>query len=226
MFKRLNTGGELLSDQEVRNCTIRLLGNGFNDFIQELAGDAAFKAVTTPLSDVQKNTMFREELILRFFALKNEASLGFVMAQFLTSYLERVTERMNQQAKGEPIAGPPLFDAQAEKDLFEKTMKALASALGENTARRPLPPTVPSETTVSHLAEFHMRAFEVVAVAAARAFPNLPPPEQLAKAVTEFKQHQSFGALLFDPMPDHKFYSPSFSPLVFELQQRIQAAPH
>src|SRR6516165_2436403 len=25
MFKRLNTGGELLSDQEVRNCTIRLL---------------------------------------------------------------------------------------------------------------------------------------------------------------------------------------------------------
>jgi hypothetical protein len=29
MFKRLNTGGELLSDQEVRNCTIRLLDSVF-----------------------------------------------------------------------------------------------------------------------------------------------------------------------------------------------------
>src|ERR1700686_455173 len=30
MFKRLNTGGEPLSSQEVRNCTIRLLGSRFN----------------------------------------------------------------------------------------------------------------------------------------------------------------------------------------------------
>lgn len=35
MFKRLNTGGEPLSDQESRNCSIRLLGNTFVDFIAE-----------------------------------------------------------------------------------------------------------------------------------------------------------------------------------------------
>ena len=33
MFKRLNTGGEKLSEQEIRNSTIRLLDNKFNDFI-------------------------------------------------------------------------------------------------------------------------------------------------------------------------------------------------
>jgi hypothetical protein len=32
VFKRLNTGGSLLSDQEIRNCTIRLLDNTFNSF--------------------------------------------------------------------------------------------------------------------------------------------------------------------------------------------------
>jgi len=28
MFKRLNTGGETLSEQEIRNCTVRLLDGG------------------------------------------------------------------------------------------------------------------------------------------------------------------------------------------------------
>src|SRR5260221_8640560 len=43
VFKRLNTGGELLSEQEIRNCTIRLLDNTFNDFIIELAENSDFR---------------------------------------------------------------------------------------------------------------------------------------------------------------------------------------
>src|SRR6266516_7089510 len=31
MFKRLNTGGQILTPQQIRNCTIRLLGSIFND---------------------------------------------------------------------------------------------------------------------------------------------------------------------------------------------------
>ena len=40
MFKRLNTGGQILSDQQIRNCTIRLLDPTFNDFIIELSKES------------------------------------------------------------------------------------------------------------------------------------------------------------------------------------------
>jgi hypothetical protein len=46
MFKRLNTGGELLSDQEVRNCTIRLLDSRFPDFIIRMSNNDAFRECT------------------------------------------------------------------------------------------------------------------------------------------------------------------------------------
>ncbi|MEE3919228.1 hypothetical protein V2I01_15285 [Micromonospora sp. BRA006-A] len=45
MFKRLNTGGERLSEQEVRNATIRLLSNDFNNLIIELSGDVKLPAL-------------------------------------------------------------------------------------------------------------------------------------------------------------------------------------
>jgi uncharacterized protein with ParB-like and HNH nuclease domain len=51
MFKRLNTGGEELSDQEIRNCTIRLLDNRFNDFLIELSANPNFKECISNLSE-------------------------------------------------------------------------------------------------------------------------------------------------------------------------------
>ena len=51
MFKRLNTGGELLSNQEVRNCTIRLLGNEFNNFIIECSEYEYFKKAIANVVD-------------------------------------------------------------------------------------------------------------------------------------------------------------------------------
>ena len=43
MFKRLNTGGDTLSDQQVRNATIRMLDSKFPDFIIALSKISAFK---------------------------------------------------------------------------------------------------------------------------------------------------------------------------------------
>ena len=71
MFKRLNTGGETLSEQEIRNCTIRLLGEKFNDFIEMLSKNEAFEECIEPLSDENRHKMGDVELVLRFFAFKN-----------------------------------------------------------------------------------------------------------------------------------------------------------
>lgn len=71
MFKRLNTGGSLLSPQEIRNCSSRMVDGGdvFYDAIQEMAKFEPFiKAISRlPKSFIEKRA--NEELVLRFFAV-------------------------------------------------------------------------------------------------------------------------------------------------------------
>ena len=121
MFKRLNTGGELLSNQEVRNCTIRLLGNEFNNFIIECSEYEYFKKAIANVIDDYAITKKDQELVLRFFALKNnlvnyKKDLDF----FLTDYMEKVT------TKELP------FDYSKEKEIFEKTFKCIYETDGKN----------------------------------------------------------------------------------------------
>ncbi|PLY16776.1 MAG: hypothetical protein C0631_02680, partial [Sedimenticola sp.] len=70
MFKRLNTGGSLLSAQEIRNCSSRMI-NGGDDFyenIQEMATNNDFVQTISRLPDGFKEQRADEELVLRFFA--------------------------------------------------------------------------------------------------------------------------------------------------------------
>jgi len=121
MFKRLNTGGELLSNQEVRNCTIRLLGNSFNNFIIECSEYEYFKKAIANVREDYVVTKKDQELVLRYFALKNnlenyKKDLDF----FLTDYMEKVT------------TGEMRFDYSKEKEVFEKTFKYIYDLNGKN----------------------------------------------------------------------------------------------
>lgn len=71
MFKRLNTGGSLLSAQEIRNCSSRMVEGGdiFYDAIQDMAKHPSFVATTAKLPDSFKEKRADEELVLRFFAV-------------------------------------------------------------------------------------------------------------------------------------------------------------
>jgi hypothetical protein len=71
MFKRLNTGGEPLSEQELRNCTIRMLDPKFPEFLIAMSQIEAFKTCTQGMTQERRLTAFDQELVLRFFALKN-----------------------------------------------------------------------------------------------------------------------------------------------------------
>jgi hypothetical protein len=70
MFKRLNTGGELLSEQKIRNCTIRLLDPRFNDFIIKLANESVFSRCIETLTQERRLSAFDQELVLRFFCFE------------------------------------------------------------------------------------------------------------------------------------------------------------
>jgi Protein of unknown function DUF262 len=72
MFKRLNTGGSLLSSQEIRNCSSRMISGGA-EFYNELQSLAKFPSFLTATSRVPPQDLEQkadEELVLRFFAVE------------------------------------------------------------------------------------------------------------------------------------------------------------
>lgn len=120
MFKRLNTGGELLSAQEIRNCTIRLLGAKGIDFLEECSKNKNFQNVINKIASEKRKTRYDQELILRFFAIKNDLeNYKYPVTEYLTRYLEKITTEEVQ------------FDYEKEKEIFEKTFKFVNDNWGE-----------------------------------------------------------------------------------------------
>jgi hypothetical protein len=116
MFKRLNTGGSLLSPQEIRNCSARLFGERgvrFYDSITELSKWPSFLRTTETLADVDIEKRGREELVLRFFAAKNGADFyhGHV-ADWLDSFMEAILlEKISFVLEDEMSRFRVVFDA-------------------------------------------------------------------------------------------------------------------
>lgn len=125
MFKRLNTGGEKLSYQEIRNCTIRLIDETFINFINATAKNKAFLATISNVSKSQKQKKFAEELVLRFFAFKNnDIEFSHDIDKFLTGYMEKVALA---DAGNEPI-----FNYDAEVEIFNNTFKWLQESMSND----------------------------------------------------------------------------------------------
>ena len=73
LFKRLNTGGEGLSRQEIRNCIFRGLDSRYSEFVAELAQDSIFREIVN-ISVSNEEKMYYEELVLRYLTLKNKGT--------------------------------------------------------------------------------------------------------------------------------------------------------
>lgn len=124
MFKRLNTGGQLLTAQQLRNCTIRLLDPTFNDFIISLSKEEAFTKTTETLSRERKLGGFDQELVLRFFAFRNyRDQFKHDVSDFLTEYMEKVSDPEPENRLA--------FDYSEQKAVFVKTFSVLAKTLNE-----------------------------------------------------------------------------------------------
>jgi hypothetical protein len=123
MFKRLNTGGSELSSQEIRNCTSRMAGDAgtrFYSFLQKCAKQVDFSACTESLSQTDRDQRQDEELVLRFFALKNAQTMfrGNIR-DWLDDYMECV------------VFGKLPFEYQDEELAFIRLFRFLNTVLGE-----------------------------------------------------------------------------------------------
>lgn len=126
MFKRLNTGGSILSAQEIRNCNARMVGERgikFYEFLQKLASNQNFSECTASLSSAVREQRGNEELVLRYLALKNarEQFRGNVR-----EWLDEYQERIVLDSDGEQL------NTEEEMHKFERLFAFLNKTLGED----------------------------------------------------------------------------------------------
>ena len=121
MFKRLNTGGELLSAQEIRNCTIRLLGTDGIQFLEECSQNTDYRAVIKRIGPDKFKTRYDQELVLRFFAIKNDLEhYRYPVTEYLTRYLENMTNKSVD------------FEYNKERQIFQDTFHFIRYYWGED----------------------------------------------------------------------------------------------
>ncbi|CEJ48818.1 DUF262 domain-containing protein [Xanthomonas citri pv. bilvae] len=127
MFKRLNTDGSLLSSQEIRNCSSRMVEGGdlFYDAIQEMAKYPSFVKAIQRLPDTFREKRADEELVLRFFAV----------TLFRDHYHGNIEEWLDSIM--EPILFRKVkFDLTIQKASFEKVFDLIAEKLGDSAFTR------------------------------------------------------------------------------------------
>jgi uncharacterized protein with ParB-like and HNH nuclease domain len=125
LFKRINSSGELITDQELRNCIFRPQSTSFNKFLKDLAEIPSFKELTSP-TEKQIEQLYLQELVLRFFALyeiaKSDRPAKDKIKENISSYM---TSYMQEVIKDEG------FDYEEGKKLFIGLVDLL-SPIGKN----------------------------------------------------------------------------------------------
>lgn len=122
LFERLNRGGVILSDQEIRSCVYR---GEFNDFIKQLSKNPDFLACIK-LTKLQQADGTKEEMVLRYFAyLNNYQNFNHSVVDFLNDYMEKADKR---------------FNFEKEEELFNSVFSALHQAFPKGIIKHGVTP--------------------------------------------------------------------------------------
>lgn len=109
LFKRLNSGGSVLTPQEIRNAIFRGVDDKLNKLLEELAENEVFKSLTM-LSQKKLYEMYDHELILRFIAYYIDfETVNENTENFLDRFMEETV--VNQD-----------FDYEGVRKAFNETM--------------------------------------------------------------------------------------------------------
>lgn len=121
LFKRLNTGGEGLSRQEIRNCIFRGLDSRYSEFVAELSQNSIFREIVN-ISISNEEKMYYEELVLRYLTLKNKGTRYSQanIQDYMDDYLESQCKEFDDA------------QIQADKELFFDIMKLLKNLKEQN----------------------------------------------------------------------------------------------
>ena len=156
LFQRLNTGGSLLTDQELRNAILIMVNPDAFRWIEDLARDENFQTCIA-LSDRSLSEKYDLDLVTRFLVFRNfeESQLRTIgeLGEFLT---DKIVE----------FAQSDTFDKDklVEGDAFRNTFSLLEDSLGDQIFRKY------DWTKEKHLGGFSISAFEPIALGVGRHY--------------------------------------------------------
>ena len=122
LFQRLNTGGVHLEPQEIRNCLIIMLNEGFYDELNSLKDHPSF-INSLPLQEDKLQIEYHMELILRYFIAKHgkvDYSKYKIGTLLLPEFLDNETINLMNDSS---------FDIKNESEILKRTFDFLYNAL-------------------------------------------------------------------------------------------------
>jgi len=174
VFERLNTGGSVLTPQEVRNCIFRATNPDFVAWIESLAKFPAFLD-NLCLSEFQQSTMFDQGLILRYFTIKNAVEeFEHDVEPFITDFVRQILEEKRP------------FKKNMEEPLFKNTFQCIGNAMGEDAWRH--------YRSGKHSGPLSVYVFETVSTGVAHNIKHISSlsKRKLKNRIIEFKQQDKF----------------------------------
>lgn len=125
LFMRLNTGGSLLSPQEVRNCILVQINRDLFFFIKELSENEDFQTCIS-ITDSAIEEQYDIELVLRFIIFRSIA-LSKLKINDVNDF---ISDKMIEIGESEA------FDKYAERKAFETTFRILSNIQGADSFRK------------------------------------------------------------------------------------------
>ncbi|MFD6336445.1 MULTISPECIES: DUF262 domain-containing protein [unclassified Streptomyces] len=151
LFDRLNSGGEVASAQEVRNCQLIMKNRDFFLWLDKLRNDPGFSSCAI-ISSRAAEEQYDVELACRFLSLVTSTSQELKDMDSVDLFL---TEKMLG------LAGDESFDMTSWGKVFRDTFSLLSASLEANSFRRY------DSSKGRSLGGFSVSAFEAVSVGVA-----------------------------------------------------------
>jgi hypothetical protein len=128
LFQRLNTGGSIATDQEIRNCLLIMSNRDLYQWLRQLSQSDSFQSCIS-LSDKARQEQYDLELLLRFIIFRNmdKDALNKIPYPDISDLITRRVINFSEESN---------LDRDAEERAFNVTFGLLSEQLAENSFRK------------------------------------------------------------------------------------------
>lgn len=181
LFRRLNSGGEALSDQEIRNAILVMLNPDAAEKLISISQNENFQDLIR-MSDKNLEQKYDQELALRFLALYDLEEKELRKIRDLNEFLTDASESMAENYPG---------NVSEAQEIFERTFSILGRVFADRNCFRRFDPHRNTYT-----GGFLVSAFEAVSMGVAANLQEWDsnPPELLRERVESMWEVSDFRA--------------------------------
>lgn len=178
LFKRINTGGAPLTDQEVRNCILLMINREFYLMLDELSKKYYFRN-SISISDDKILEQYHIELVVRFFVF-----FIYIKADGQNERISNLTNFLDNKIYKLARSRPDFTYLQT---LFENTFRLIDRVMGSDAFRKYYP------KEQRHKGGFSIALFEAISIGVAKNIDSFSSDDRLREAIENFSENEIFS---------------------------------